>query len=115
MEIKAPALATTSSWFIEGVVELSSTAGFAAAGAFVLLTIVPGLGIPVFLVAAVGATAVPLTAALGAAFGGESSVAAAAFGAAFLGVPFAPALMKKKTLDPDSKQKFDRITRINRN
>ena len=95
MGINAPALAITSSWFIDGVVELSSTAGLgtAAAGTLLLLAIVPGLGMPVFLVAA-GATAVPLAAALGADLGGESSVAVPALGAAFLGVPFVPALIQ---------------------
>lgn len=96
MEINAPAFATTSSWFIEGVVELSSAAGLATgagAATLVLLAIVPGLGMPDFFVAA-GATAVPLAAALGGAAVG-SSAAAAAFGAAFLGVPLAPALNKK--------------------
>jgi hypothetical protein len=78
---------------MDGVVELSSAAGLAGA-ALVLLAIVPGLGMPVFLLAA-GATATPLGAVLGGALGGESSVAAAApLGATpFLGVPLAAPLI----------------------
>ncbi len=74
---------------MDGVVELSSAAGLAVATTLVLLAIVPGLGMPVFFVAADGATAAPLGADLGTAVGGSSATFG---GAPFLGVPLAPAL-----------------------